>query len=192
MLEGVSTLNIFKFETWPMYVVYMTSCTASPTSLRLTSISLLDALADAAAKAAPGSAGLIREFRDEQYHRTGFTIGGESPSAVAAASIEVSRRALRAVDLRQHEASHPRIGVVDHVSVHPLGEGGEEAAKEAGLAIAMALGEEGVPVLLYGDLKNGRRLAEVRSKQSTEHVLGNFDARPGCKMNHSSSRLVPS
>lgn len=116
------------------------------------------------AKSAPGSAGLIREFRDKQYHRTGFTIGGTCPSAVAAASIELSREALRTIDLRLHEASHPRIGVVDHVSVHPLGEGGEEAAKEAGLTIATALGEEGVPVLLYGDLKDGRRLAEVRSK----------------------------
>lgn len=132
--------------------------------------SLLDDLADLAATTAPGSAGLIREFRDPQYHRTGFTIGGISPVAVARVSIEVSRRALQAIDLRLHEASHPRIGVVDHVSVHPLvgvdaGGGNEEVARQAGLVIATALGEdEGVPVLLYGDLKNGRRLAEVREE----------------------------
>lgn len=126
-----------------------------------TNESLLDVLADAAATD-PGSAGLIRQFRDKQYHRTGFTIGGVCPRAVARASIEVSRQALRSIDLRSHEASHPRIGVVDHVSVHPLGESGEEFARQAGLMIATALGEEGVPVLLYGDLRNGRRLAEVR------------------------------
>lgn len=127
-----------------------------------TSRSLLDALADAASMIDPGSAGLIRQFRDRQYHRTGFTIGGSCGVAVARASIEVSRQALLSVDLRLHEASHPRVGVVDHVSVHPLGESGEAVAREAGLMIATALGEEGVPVLLYGDLKNGRRLAEVR------------------------------
>lgn len=125
---------------------------------------LLDTLADAASTTAPRSAGLIRQFRDQQYHRTGFTIGGH-PDAVARASIEVSRRALAAIDLNRHEASHPRIGVVDHVSVHPLGGdvSGEEGARKAGFAIATALGEEeGLPVLLYGDLKNGTRLAKVR------------------------------
>lgn len=142
---------------------------AASTSRGLTT-SLLDDLADAAATTDPGSAGLIRQFRDEQYHRTGFTIGGVCPLAVARASIEVSRRALRSIDLRLHEASHPRIGVVDHVSVHPLGESGEECARQAGLIIATALGEEeGMPVLLYGDLKNGRRLSEVRVEGEEPH-----------------------
>lgn len=122
---------------------------------------LLDTLADAASTTTKG-AGLLRQFRDTTYHRTGYTIGGSCPSSVADASIEVSRRALRAIDLRMHEASHPRIGVVDHVSVHPLGQGAQEAAREAGMAIARALGAEGLPVLLYGDLKKGRGLAEVR------------------------------
>lgn len=61
-----------------------------------------------------------------------------------------------------HEASHPRIGVVDHVSVHPLGKGGQQLAHEAGVAIGKALSEEeGLPVLLYGDLNDGKGLAEV-------------------------------
>lgn len=123
---------------------------------------LLDSLA-AAASGTLANVGLIREFRDPTYHRTGFTIGGKCPQSVAKASVEVSRRALRAIDLRMHEASHPRIGVVDHVSVHPLGEGGQQLAQEAGEAIGRALGqEEGLPVLLYGDLNGGRSLAEVR------------------------------
>lgn len=128
---------------------------------------LLDALAEAARRTAPGTAGLIRQFRDPQYHRTGFTIGGVCPDAVGRASVEVSRRAVRAIDLLEHEATHPRIGVVDHVSVHPLGgEGSQEIAQKAGLAIATALGKDvGLPVLLYGDLNNGRRLAEVRLSQ---------------------------
>ncbi|CAM9780771.1 unnamed protein product [Scytosiphon promiscuus] len=133
---------------------------------------LLDTLADAASATAPRTAGLIRQFRDPQYHRTGFTIGGH-PNAVARASIELSRRALAAIDLNRHEASHPRIGVVDHVSVHPLGDdaSSKESARRVGFTIAAALGEEeGLPVLLYGDLKNGMRLAEVR--RSTPYFAG--------------------
>lgn len=127
---------------------------------------LLDSLANAAATTARPDAGLIREFRDPTYNRTGFTIGGRSTSAVVDASLEVSRRALRAIDLRLHEASHPRIGVVDHVSVHPVGpQGAQEASREAGMAIAKGLAEEEMlPVLLYGDLNNGRGLAEVSNK----------------------------
>lgn len=115
-------------------------------------------------------AGLIREFRDSTYHRTGFTIGGSCPVSVAKASLDICRRALRVIDLQMHEASHPRIGVVDHVSVHPLGPQQDETrliAREVGMVIAKALGEEeGVPVLLYGDLKEGRGLAEVNNLQA--------------------------
>lgn len=122
---------------------------------------LLDSLA-AAASATLANVGLIRQFRDPTYHRTGFTIGGKCPRSVAKASLELSRRALLAIDLRMHEASHPRIGVVDHVSVHPLGKGGQQLAHEAGVAIGKALSEEeGLPVLLYGDLNDGKGLAEV-------------------------------
>ncbi|CAM9553029.1 unnamed protein product, partial [Sphacelaria rigidula] len=123
--------------------------------------SLLDSLSSAAAS--DHKAALIREFRDPTYHRTGYTIGG-SPDGVVRASLDISRRALRAIDLRMHEASHPRVGVVDHISIHPLGISTEARAGscEAGREIAESLGQEGVSVLLYGDLKDGRRLAEVR------------------------------
>lgn len=121
---------------------------------------LLDELANAAS-AHPGAA-LLRQFRDPIYHRTGYTIGGRCPSSVAGASIEISRHALGNIDLREHIASHPRVGVVDHVSVHALGLGAEDATRQAGMTIARSLGAEGLPVLLYGELKNGRSLAEVR------------------------------
>ena len=131
---------------------------------------LLDSLA-AAASATLANVGLIRQFRDPTYHRTGFTIGGNCPHSVAKASVEISRRALLAIDLRMHEASHPRIGVVDHVSVHPLGKGGQQIAHEAGMAIGKALSEEeGLPVLLYGDLNNGRGLAEVSNNMRLSDV----------------------
>lgn len=122
--------------------------------------SLLDDLAKAADMTAHG-AGLIREFRDPTYNRTGFTIGGR-PARVAQAAIEVSRRALKSIDLRTHDASHPRVGVVDHISIHPVGSPTDEAATlQAGRTIAETLGDEGLSILLYGGLKNDLRLAEV-------------------------------
>lgn len=132
--------------------------------------SLLDSLALAAAS--DHKAALIREFRDPTYHRTGYTIGG-SPDGVVRASLDVSRRALRTIDLRMHEASHPRIGVVDHISIHPLGISTEArvGSREAGMEIAESLGREGVPALLYGDLKDGRRLAEVRRLVAAREII---------------------
>jgi glutamate formiminotransferase len=34
--------------------------------------------------------------------------------------LRLSEAALRTIDFRRHEASHPRLGTVDHVSCHPL------------------------------------------------------------------------
>lgn len=120
---------------------------------------LLDSLASVSAGR---DAALIRQFRDPTYHRTGFTIGG-SPGGVTRAVLEVSRHALQVIDLRLHEASHPRVGVVDHISIHPLGvdPGATVDTCRAGHRIAEILGREGLPVLLYGDLNDGRRLAKV-------------------------------
>ncbi|CAM9779083.1 unnamed protein product [Discosporangium mesarthrocarpum] len=104
---------------------------------------------------------LVRDFRDPVYHRTGLTIAG-GPSCVETAAIEASRFAIGAIDLSRHKATHPRVGSVDHISVHSIGGLPESTAKESGLKIARTLGDEGLPVILYGELKSGRRLAEIR------------------------------
>lgn len=130
---------------------------------------LLDSLARLADKATDG-AGLIKQFRDPIYHRTGFTIGGK-PSCVAHAALEVSRLALRSIDLRVHHANHPRVGVIDHISIHPLGSApADERALETCRSIAENLGNEGLPILLYGSSNNGRQLAEVSICATNNHV----------------------
>lgn len=42
---------------------------------------------------------------------------------LARTAVQLARAALAAIDLRLHSASHPRLGVVDHISCHPLGTG---------------------------------------------------------------------
>ena len=39
------------------------------------------------------------------------------------------------VDLTKHDATHPRIGAVDHVSLHPLGGTPLETAREVALRV---------------------------------------------------------
>jgi hypothetical protein len=39
---------------------------------------------------------------------------------LSASVVDLASAALEALDLRNHVATHPRLGVVDHISVHPL------------------------------------------------------------------------
>ncbi|CAN0468240.1 unnamed protein product, partial [Phaeothamnion confervicola] len=83
---------------------------------------------------------------------------------VAARAVAIAVAALARIDLRRHTSAHPRLGAVDHISFHPLGSGTEiESAVAAGATAARRLAAENrVPVLYYGALKAGKRLADVR------------------------------
>ncbi|EFN58522.1 hypothetical protein CHLNCDRAFT_17265, partial [Chlorella variabilis] len=128
---------------------------------------------ESVARQAPGAC-LANLFTDEPYNRTNFTLVGRSVPALAAAASTLARAALALLDLRQHAATHPRLGCVDHISCHPLptSEAGSAAAAaaaadagelrqrqqdEAGaaaLAVAIASelgsGPQAVPVYTYG------------------------------------------
>lgn len=106
-------------------------------------------------------------FVDEIYNRSNFTLLGDCPEALGKAVLDVSRFAITTIDLRSHSATHPRLGVVDHISCHPLTcpELSMPAAVAAAHAIAcnMGLGNEAVPTFLYGHAHpEGRHLADIR------------------------------
>ena len=52
--------------------------------------------------------------------------------------MRLSRAALQLLDLRRHDASHPRLGVVDHIALHPLGGLAPAAATQYGGSPAAA------------------------------------------------------
>lgn len=92
---------------------------------------------------------------------------------LAAAAARLSKAALRLLDLRHHSATHPRLGVVDHISCHPLAAPGPLLEAGAGMQqaanLARAIGQElgggegAVPVFLYGAAHPQQRaLADVR------------------------------
>ena len=72
--------------------------------------------------------------------------------------------ALQKIDLTEHVATHPRLGVVDHISFHPL----ENCSLQELGAFVNSFGsqisdENQLPVLLYGSAEDNRKtLAEVR------------------------------
>lgn len=103
---------------------------------------------------------LLRTFIDEPYGRTGFTISGvgytakalsqgdaeetqqhlqgqqltslwDSRMGLAPAVTELVKESLQSIDLSDHVANHPRLGVIDHIAFHPLGACSMEAAKLA-------------------------------------------------------------
>ncbi len=43
--------------------------------------------------------------------------------------------AISALDLQEHEGSHPRLGVVDHISCHPLGSANLSMAAETARSV---------------------------------------------------------
>jgi len=130
------------------------------------------------------SAKFITMFSDPHYNRTSIVIAGGQPAAVAATARELVAAALRALPpLTSHDATHPRIGLVDHVSIAPLyspeassstvGEGSNagtnmEDAAAAACKLSNALASDhGLPIMLYGEARphmglSPRTLAETR------------------------------
>jgi glutamate formiminotransferase len=70
------------------------------------------------------------------------------------------------ISLQQHSASHPRLGVVDHISCHPIQPASDlhtasHVAHDIGAALAEALPD--LPVLMYGAAcPRESRLQDVR------------------------------
>jgi len=106
---------------------------------------------------------LANQFLDAAYHRAGITLASTDDSIVEAGVAAVCKEAFAELDIRSHSATHPRVGVVDHVSCNPLG--GATAAEAGALAarIGGGLASSKLPVYLYGAAReDGRPLAELR------------------------------
>lgn len=128
-----------------------------------------------AAGAAAGAT-VANEFLDAMYHRAGVTLAAAELGPLEAGIAAVSREALLALDLRTHTASHPRVGVVDHIACNPLGSATCEEAGALAVRVGRSLGQgepggrPALPVYLYGAARqDARPLAELRRS------LGYFD-----------------
>lgn len=74
--------------------------------------------------------------------------GGEK-RPLQAAIIDVVATALKSIDLGQHAGSHPRLGVVDHICLHPLGTATLTDTATAAQEIASEIGSKLKGIFLF-------------------------------------------
>ncbi len=88
--------------------------------------------------------------------------------------MQLATKALECLDLRRHAATHPRLGVADHISCHPLSGAAsleDAAALARSIAQQLSSGPHQLPVYLYGSAsREGRRLADVRRQLGARGV----------------------
>jgi glutamate formiminotransferase len=119
-----------------------------------------DAL-DAIGAAFATHADVLDRSADPDHHRAVFFLvgaPGELHRALAAGAAPAAER----IDLRAHDGLHPRVGALDVAPVVYLDDAQRGAAIAEALLAADAIGAQGIPVFLYGELAGGRTRAELR------------------------------
>ena len=107
---------------------------------------------------------------DKDHNRLVVSLGGQ-PDSVQEAILEAAQIAISAIDLSQHQGSHPRIGAVDVIPFVPL----QNISMEECVELAHRFGqryhkETGVPVYFYEEaaLKPERKNLEAIRKGQYE------------------------
>ncbi|HTA15262.1 MAG TPA: hypothetical protein VK781_10450 [Solirubrobacteraceae bacterium] len=121
----------------------------------------------AAAFTAGGSVRLLDVHSDMDHHRSVFTLAG-AQGKLSSSLLAGARAAVGQVDVGAHRdpsdvGKHPHVGAVDVVPLVYLDAAQRGAACAEALVVAHEIGEGlGVPVLLYGELAQGRTRAQLR------------------------------
>lgn len=127
-------------------------------------LALVDALAGAFVAGA--GARLLDVHRDADHNRSVFTLAGEQ-GGLSAAVLRGARLTVERVDVirgptARERGEHPHVGALDVAPVVYLDAAARGAACAEALALAHEIGALGVPVLLYGELAQGRARADLR------------------------------
>ncbi|HEX4115858.1 MAG TPA: hypothetical protein VHY18_08290 [Solirubrobacteraceae bacterium] len=121
----------------------------------------------AAAFTAGGTTRLLDVHSDADHHRSVFTLAGVQ-GELSGSLLTGARVALEQIDVAETRdpadiGAHPHVGAVDVMPLVYLDASQRGAACAEALVVAANLGDElGVPVLLYGELAQGRTRAELR------------------------------
>lgn len=142
-------------------------------------VDVIRAIADAA-RHVPDSY-VLDVHSDADHHRSVVTMVGTA-RGIAEASFALAAAAVGAIDLREHEGVHPRIGALDVLPFVPLGDTPMSAcirlAHDVGARIAKELE---VPVYFYGEAAlrpERRRLADIR-RGGYERLVATIGSDPG-------------
>lgn len=116
-----------------------------------------------------GGAHLLATHQDEDHHRSVHTLAA-AQGTLAHVLAAGAQEAVRRIDLRTQRGLHPHVGAIDVCPVVYLDEARAGAACAEALVTAQLLGEIGIPVLLYGELADGRTRAFLRRGGTAELV----------------------
>jgi glutamate formiminotransferase/glutamate formiminotransferase/formiminotetrahydrofolate cyclodeaminase len=125
---------------------------------------VIDAIGQALAAA--HAVRLLDTHADPDHHRSVFTLAGAqgelSEAVLAGARVAVERIDVMSGTRGRERGAHPHVGALDVAPIVYLDTGLRGAACAEALLLAHEIGELGVPVLLYGDLMQGRARADLR------------------------------
>ena len=116
---------------------------------------------DAIGAAFATHADVLHRSEDSDHHRAVYFLAG-APGELHLALAAGAAAAAARIDLRRHQGLHPRVGALDVAPVVYLDDAGRGAAIAEALLAADAIGAQGIPVFLYGELGDGRTRAELR------------------------------
>ena len=136
---------------------------------------------------------LLDTHADPDHHRSVFTLAG-AQSELWEAVLAGTRVAVERIDVMSgargpERGEHPHVGALDVAPIVYLDTGRRGAACAEALVLAHEIGELGVPVLLYGELAQGRARAELRRGGVSE--LGARLQRGELRADFGPSRLHP-
>ena len=94
---------------------------------------------------------------DADHNRSVFTLVG-TPGELVRTLLSGVSRAVEAIDIRDHEGVHPRIGAADVVPLVPIVSSAEPEARDAAVELGSRIATElELPVFFYGLLTTDRR-----------------------------------
>jgi glutamate formiminotransferase / 5-formyltetrahydrofolate cyclo-ligase len=114
---------------------------------------------DALARSFSEGVALLDRHSDPDHNRTVFTLAGE-PQALTQALARGAAEAISSIDMNTHKGVHPAIGALDVCPIVWTDAEDRDLARATAVEVAVAVGDLGVPVFLYGDLAEGPERVE--------------------------------
>lgn len=136
---------------------------------------------------------LLDKEMDADHNRSVITFVGK-PESVKQAAFKATKKAMKLIDLNQHQGEHPRIGATDVIPFVPL----QETTMADCVNLAKTLGEKisrqlQIPVYLYEEAASRperRNLAHIRHG-GFEGLREKLGKNPNCKPDFGPERIHP-
>ena len=106
-----------------------------------------------------GRAEILDRHTDVVHNRSVLTLSA-GPGELVGALVAGAEACIERIDISAHGGEHPCVGALDICPVVFVDGRGRSLARELALEAALAIGDLGVPVFLYGELASQPRRAE--------------------------------